>query len=1305
MTRWCLGRTPRNRRTFYRLPRANPFDRSGDDVIDASADTPATGSYGADALGVVIYGGGGNDTISGSQIGDVLAGGSGNDTIFGNAGDDRIYGDSGVNVDIISRVLSVPTTDAARPANDNPKSNRDSLVAGQDTIYGNTGDDIIFGDHGVVLQPIPDAQKILIVRRVSDLRTDQPTNGAADTIFAGTGNDIVLGGGAGDVISGEDGNDLVFGDFGEVAAMPVAGVVGTIDATLLPLNMNLDPSRVSRPDLRPVHPITFFSIDTLNVFGGGDDLIRGNDGDDILIGGQGADRILGGAGDDDIIGGHFGNQAASDGTTVNTFGGQDGDDIIDGGTGNDVIAGDNADILRTGGLFNQRLRVLTGEVIYDGDGNALVTSAAQIDPTAVVQRFVRLYDHSDTADPTTYGNDSIAGGAGDDVIFGELGNDDIQGDGSVIDDAGRITVDARVIRLSVEDLGGVGTDGDDYVEGNGGNDLIFGNLGQDDLIGDSSDRFSLVVATLRPAGADTIFGGAGTRIARDDNGMEADDCDVTADGQSRDADVILGDNGNIFRLVGTNGQAVSPTAFLSFNYDDSAPGHKVIPRAFVLLDYTQGARGPSDRGTDDLLHGESGDDTVHGMTGNDVIFGEGQNDDIYGGSGYDRLYGGTGDDGILGDDGKIRTSRNGLIEPLNNLFTANAQTLLEMPGPFIGAVVNITGDIQKIVDLAAFDLGSADVIYGGLGCDFLHGGAGDDAISGAEAQREFYTEAPQTELALGYDPANPLGYDPVTRKLAAYDADNPRTRIEGFLLNFDTYRIDESTGALIVVNGQPIKSHDGTDSIFGDTGNDWLVGGTGADRMFGGRGDDYLNADDNMDTNGGLNDGPDDPLFADADFAYGGAGLDVLMANTGGDRLFDWTGEFNSFIVPFSPFGAPTVNRLLSPATKDFIQALGTGEGADPTIFEPNGELGLVDQDDPDWNDQHGGPRDPQPGNIGGVQRDTQGGPEDMANPPDCGCDFDVPVIAGVNIIKAVNGLDANAGSGPVVAVGGIVTWTYQVSNTTAAPLSIVSVVDDAGTPGTPADDFAPDAVTVLVGSSTFNIGDANRNNLLDVGETWLYAAEGTAKAGAYVNVAQVTAHDQASQTYTDDDSARYFGLTSLPSLIRIEKAINADDPTRPTVAEDADSAPGPTLLVGTPITWTYQVFNDGADPIRITSIMDDFGTPTVATDDFAPAAVTVTVSGNSFNVGDIDQDNPLDPGEAWLYTSAGTTAGSYHAVAGPYRNVATVHGTVRLDRRCGAGRRPGQLFRLADHDGSRRASGEGGQRGESGCAHGVRGC
>ena len=73
-------------------------------------------------------------------------------------------------------------------------------------------------------------------------------------------------------------------------------------------------------------------------------------------------------------------------------------------------------------------------------------------------------------------------------------------------------------RLSVEDMAGVGTDGDDYIEGNGGNDLIFGNLGQDDLIGDSSNQFSLVAAAHAAGRRPTPSSAAPAHVSSANNG-------------------------------------------------------------------------------------------------------------------------------------------------------------------------------------------------------------------------------------------------------------------------------------------------------------------------------------------------------------------------------------------------------------------------------------------------------------------------------------------------------------------------------------------------------------------------------------------------------------------------------------------------------------------------------------------------------------------------------------------------------------------------------------------------------------------
>src|SRR5207302_9030869 len=128
----------------------------------------------------------------------------------------------------------------------------------------------------------------------------------------------------------------------------------------------------------------------------------------------------------------------------------------------------------------------------------------------------------------------------------------------------------------------------------------------------------------------------------------------------------------------------------------------------------------------------------------------------------------------------------------------------------------------------------------------------------------------------------------------------------------------------------PAAHSDGNDVIFGDNGNDWIVGGTGRDQMYGGWGNDLLNADDDLTTNGGLNDLPEtQPSYEDR--AYGGAGKDVLIANTGGDRLIDWVGEYNSYLVPYAPFGMASVSRTLQPQLPEYLYALSPADGADPS--------------------------------------------------------------------------------------------------------------------------------------------------------------------------------------------------------------------------------------------------------------------------------------------------------------------------------------------------------------------------------------
>ena len=490
---------------------------------------------------------------------------------------------------------------------------------------------------------------------------------------------------------------------------------------------------------------------------------------------------------------------------------------------------------------------------------------------------------------------------------------------------------------------------------------------------------------------------------------------ILVDRHARDADTIAADNANIYRVVAVNGS----TSYRTFGYDASVAtptvnetrgSLRIRVRAVDLLDYTPG--GPdfvpasltADIGGADEVHGESGDDTVYGQRDTDFLFGDAEDDDLLGGWGHDWISAGSGDDGVLGDDGRISTSRNGVAEPLYGIGAipdGGLNLAISTPGRIQTATINVSGQLRKTVNLTPFNLDPAastggiqsphfnpahadDLIYGGLGDDWLHGGAGDDGLSGAEALA-FYFDKPSNA-------GNVLNYSSASGEFAAYDEYNPRQKIfvnpDGsfnfdstipFVLNFNA-----NDGAILgqTAEGAPVY-REGNDRMFGDLGNDWLVGGPGNDNLYGGYGDDLMNADDNHDQPTNLNNAPETHVSYE-DRAYGGAGRDILIGNTGGDRLIDWAGEFNSFIVPFSPFGAFAISRALSPGLMEFLYALSESDGADPTRAvdegrpatdprngEPFGELGLVMQKDFDWQDQTGAPNDPQPGNIPGGARDV----------------------------------------------------------------------------------------------------------------------------------------------------------------------------------------------------------------------------------------------------------------------------------------------------------------------------------------------
>ena len=331
----------------------------GDDVlVGQEGDDMLIGDEGADRL----YGGSGADFISGGDGDDTASGGLGNDEIFAGgvgSGDDLFVGGAGADVigggDGDDLLIGGSFDDGATD---------------QVGITGATGDgpDIIFGGAG---------NDTLIGGGLSDSSVDNGaydsgeaiTDGtAANTLFAGNGNDLVIGASGNDLIGGGTGDDTLEGGAGNDTFFGGQGDDGDI---------------------------------------GTNDVIRAGAGDDVVFGSAGDDSIDGGAGNDELFNG-------------------DGDDTVNGGAGNDTIFGGSGDDVFTGGVGNDMFEFFAGngdDIITDFD---IENDIFELNGTAT--DFTDLASVQAAASNTTHGGQAgllINTGGGDSVFLIGLTTDDL----------------------------------------------------------------------------------------------------------------------------------------------------------------------------------------------------------------------------------------------------------------------------------------------------------------------------------------------------------------------------------------------------------------------------------------------------------------------------------------------------------------------------------------------------------------------------------------------------------------------------------------------------------------------------------------------------------------------------------------------------------------------------------------------------------------------------------------------------------------------------------------------------------------
>jgi Ca2+-binding RTX toxin-like protein len=494
--------------------------------------TGVTAAAFANAEPVTIDGGGGNDTIAGSELVDVMRGGEGND---------RIVGDDN-NVPGTRDVFEGQGGDDTLVWNPGEDDDRMEGGDGTDTIEVNGG-----GNETFVVKPSPTAGRIQFDRTSAppfnlDIgtaeRLDMNAGGGDDSFTAeagldalgfkldidgGPGNDTLDGGDGADLITGGTENDRIIpddnpantrddarGDAGDdtivwnggddddlneggegadtievngatapeeftVKPSPVAGRVLFDRLTTPPGPFNIDIGTAERLDLNmsggddKVTAEPSLGALALDVDGGeGNDTIDGSENADLLAGGVGNDRIV----PDDNPANTRDDARGDAGDDTIVWNGGDDDDLNEGGEGTDTIEVNGA---TTDERFTVKPSPVAGRVVFD-----------------------RV-----STNPAPFNID--IGTAENLLLNANAGNDRIETSRGL---AGRI--------------GGTfnGGDGNDKIEGTGSADRIFGGNGRD-------------LINTRDKAADTVECEGGFDLAFVDKRDSVRACEIVFGGKLR----------------------------------------------------------------------------------------------------------------------------------------------------------------------------------------------------------------------------------------------------------------------------------------------------------------------------------------------------------------------------------------------------------------------------------------------------------------------------------------------------------------------------------------------------------------------------------------------------------------------------------------------------------------------------------------------------------------------------------------------------------------------------------------------------
>jgi Ca2+-binding RTX toxin-like protein len=811
-----------------------------------------------------MFGGAGNDTLTGGSGNDELFGGSGNDTLLGKGGNDLLFGGSG-----------------------------------NDTLIGGTGDDQMFGESG------------------NDRMIWNPGEGT-DLMEGGDGNDTaeVNGGNGAETFSLVANGSRV--RFDRLTPAPFSLDIGTTENFVLNMNGGDDVFTAGNGLANLIQVTVDGGAGNDTITGGdGNDTLLGGDGNDVIAGGRGNDLLIGGAGDDTFIwnpGDGSDTVEGGAGTDTLLFNGANVNENINitanhgrvkftrdvANIAMDINGIEHIQFTARGGADNITVGDLTGTGITQVAIDLAGTPGTNVGDGAADTVIVNGTAGSDTVQVTgTGGSVTVAGlpesvmlsgseGANDRLVIATLGGNDVINAGGLAAGSVQLTIDGGAGNDTI-----TGSQGDDTLIGGDGNDVVTGGRGNDTaLLGTGNDTFiwnpgdgSDVVEGQ--AGTDTlVFNGSnvGERIDISANGARArlfrDVAAVTMDmaGIEHIQLATLGgaDTVTVNDLSGTDVKQVAidlsatpgsgrgdgqPDTVIAngTNGDDKISvvgnGSSVTINGLAAQVTIKGA----DAGTDSLVvNGLAGNDvinasgvhgqvnlTLNGGDGNDTITGSAGNDLVNGGRGNDVAMLGAGDDTFVWNPGDGSDTVEG---------QGGNDTLL-----FNGSNVTENIDISANGSRARLfrDVGAVTMDVHGVETLDVNALSGADNITINDLTG---TDVNQVKIDLGVNGTSDGQADTITLNATSGDDvitvtnNNGVVTITGLaeevtITNFDAQDrivinglggddVIEASG----LSGMQLTANggDGDDVLIGSAGNDTLTGGNGDDVLIGGPGQDIL---------------------------------------------------------------------------------------------------------------------------------------------------------------------------------------------------------------------------------------------------------------------------------------------------------------------------------------------------------------------------------------------------------------------------------------------------------------------------------